>query len=213
MPTPASVGDKFQVRVVGRIEGQETNNILHFMAATAIDDVETRLVLALAECFIMHLLPVVTSAWTLEKLVWKKVSPALGVETVTVPSGAGAGAGAATALPSFVSAVISIRTAEGGRSKRGRMYLPGVVESASTISALDTGNAFWTALVAFAACVTSKFILGDPPPANSFQLEVYSRKIGGATFPYGAAGFTAVTTFLPVQQLGTTRSRKVGRGS
>jgi len=48
MPTPASVGDKFQVRVVGRIEGQETNNILHFMAATAIDDVETRLVLALS---------------------------------------------------------------------------------------------------------------------------------------------------------------------
>lgn len=213
MPVTAAVGDCFQVRVQGRMEGQVTNNILHFLAATSIDDVELRLIVALAECFITHLLPVVTSAWTLEQFVWKRVRPTLGVEVVSTPAGIGPGTGSASALPSFVSAVLSIRTATGGRSHRGRMYLPGVTEPATLVSALDTSNAFWTALVAFAACVTTKFILGDPPAANSFQMEVYSRKLGGSTFPYGAAGFTAVTSIKPVQQLGTTRSRKVGRGA
>lgn len=213
MPIPASVGDKFQVRVVGRMEGQETNNILHFMAATAIDDVDLRLIVALADCFITHLLPVVTSAWTLEKFIWKQVNPVLGVENVSTPAGIGAGAGAATALPSFCSAVLSIRTAEGGRSHRGRMYLPGIPESATTVSTFDTGNAFWTGLIAFAGCLASKFILGDPPAANSFQMLVYSRKLGGSTFPYTNAGFTAVRSITAVQQLGTTRSRKVGRGA
>jgi hypothetical protein len=213
MPTPASTGDKFQVRVVGRMEGQQTNNVLHFTAANSIDDVELRLILALAECFITHLIPVSTSAHVWEKIIWKQVSPVLGIEHETVPAGFAAGAGSAVALPSYCSAVISIRTILGGRSRRGRMYIPGIPETANTISAFDTGNAYWTALVAFAACLATKFIGGDPPAVNTFQLNVYSRKIGGSTFPYGAPGFVAAKTILPVQQLGTTRSRKVGRGA
>lgn len=212
-PVTAAVGDCFQVRVRGHMEGQETNNVLHFTAATAVDDVELRLILALAECFITHLIPVTSSVWALQDIVWKRVTPTLGVENVTVPTGTLTGGGAATALPSYASVVLSIRTALGGRSKRGRMYLPGIPEGATIVSSLDTGNAYWTAVVAFVACVASKFILGDPPPANSFQMEVYSRKIGGSTFPYAIGGFTPVTQVIPVVALGTTRSRKVGRGS
>lgn len=212
-PVTAAVGDCFQVRVRGHMEGQETNNVLHFTAATSIDDVELRLIVALAECFVTHLLPVSSSQWALQDLVWKRVTPTLGIEHITVPSGTLTGGGAATALPSYSSAVVSIRTDQGGRSKRGRMYLPGIPESATLVSLFDTSNAYWIALVAFVGCIASKFILGDPPPANSFQMEVYSRKIGGAHFPYNIAGFTPVTQLIPVIPLGTTRSRKVGRGS
>jgi hypothetical protein len=210
---PASVGDKFQVRVVGRMEGQETNNVLHFTALGGIDDVELRLIVALADCFITHILPVATSAWTLEKFVWKKVNPALGVEVHTTPAGVGPGAGAAAALPSYCSAVLSIRTSEGGRSKRGRMYLPGIPEAATLVSSFDTSNAYWTAVVAFAGCLATKFLLNDLPGANQFQMLIYSRKLGGSAFPYNNAGFTSVKSILPVQQLGTTRSRKVGVGA
>jgi len=212
-PVTASANDAFQVVVVGRQEGQQTNNVLNFVAATSIDDVELRLITAFAECFVEQLLPVLSSSWTLESIHWKQTAPVLGVEHITVPTGAGNGGTAGAVLPSLASACISIRTLLGGRSKRGRMYIGGIPENATDGSIFDTDGAFWAGLLAFAACVVSKFVLGDPPGANSFYLAVYSRKIGGASFPYGATGFTPIVSLTPDQIVATTRSRKVGRGA
>lgn len=212
MATPAATNDCWQVRVQGRMEGQVTENVLHFKTLSDTDDIELRLIAALVSCFVTHLIPVVTSAWSLERVVWKQVTPVLGVEHVYTTGLPVAGSGPATALPSFNSAVLSIRTLQGGRSHRGRMYIPGIPEAATTISAFDTGNAFWTGLVNFAACLVTTFVFHDPVGPNHQQLEIYSRKLGGATFPYGAAGFTPAETVTPVVQIGTTRSRKVGRG-
>lgn len=213
MPETAQTNDKFQVRIVGQVEGQETNNILYFMAASPIDDVELRLIVALIECFQTHLIPVVSSAWQLKEVHWKRVNPTLGVENIFVPGGQVQGQGNAAALPSFCSALVSIRTDLGGRSHRGRMFLPGLPEAATINSVFDTDHAFWAALLAFVACVAAKFILGDPPGTNAFQMMVYSRKLGGTAFPLGNAGFTAVKRLVPNQLIATTRSRKVGRGS
>jgi hypothetical protein len=213
MPIGGSVNDAWQVRIVGEIEGQETNNILHFSNATADADVETHLILVLAACFITHLLPVSSSAWKLVKLVWKRVFPTLSNEFTTIPTGTLVGGGSAAALPSYASVVLSLRTLQGGKSHRGRMYLPGVPESATLVSSLDTSNAYWTAVLAFANCLVTNFGVGDPPGGDQYQLQIYSRKLGGSTFPYGNAGFTPVSAINAVQQLGTTRSRKVGRGS
>jgi hypothetical protein len=93
------------------------------------------------------------------------------------------------------------------------MYIPGIPEAATIVSAFDTSNAYWTALVAFVGCLATKFLLLDLPGSNQFQMMIYSRKLGGSTFPYNNTGFTSVNSLLPVQQLGTTRSRKVGRGA
>jgi hypothetical protein len=210
---PAATGDGYQVRMRGRIEGQETNNVLHFAAVGPVDDVEVRLILVLAACFVQHLVPVSSSKWALQDVVWKQVTPILGVEHITVPPGVLVGAGTVNSLPSFCSAVLSIRTRLGGRSHRGRMYLPGVPEEATDGSTILGASNYWNGFLAFITCVATNFILGDPPPANSFQWEVYSRKLGGAKFPYTAAGYTPVASVLPVQQLGTTRSRKIGRGA
>ena len=212
-PVTAVTGDAYQLRIIGHQEGQETNNVLNFVAATSIDDVELRLVVAFINCFITNLLPVLTSKWTLNEVRWKQTKPVLGVEHIYIPPGAGPGGGSANALPSLNSACISIRTLQGGRSKRGRMYLAGIPEDATIDSQFDLDGAFWTALLAFCACVIGAFVVGDPPAANSFQFEVYSRKIGGASFPYGATGFTPVTTMTPDVVVATTRSRKLGRGA
>jgi hypothetical protein len=212
-PTPAATGDGFQVRVRGHIEGQETNNVLHFIAVGPVDDVEVRLILVLAACFVQHLVPVCSTQWALQDLVWKQVTPVLGVEHITVPPGILVGTATGDALPAFCSAVISLRTRLGGRSHRGRMYVAGMPESATVGSVIQGGGNFWTGFLAFINCVATSFILGDPPPANSFQWEVYSRKLGGAKFPYASAGYTPITSILPVAQVGTTRSRKVGRGA
>lgn len=215
MPTVAFQNDTYQVRIVGRIEGQETNNILYFrcVSGQGDDDVALHLIQALLQCVIDNLLPVLTSAWTLERIVWKKVFPQLGPEIISVPQGQAAGAGPSAALPSFASVVFSIRTQFGGRSKRGRMYLPGIPEAATNGSAIDPTGAFWAGLIGFALCFISKFVTGDPPGSNQWQSMVYSRKLGGSTFPLGNNGFEAVTEFVPNSLLGTTRSRKVGRGS
>lgn len=214
MPIAAAVNDLFEVRVVGSIEGQETDNVLHFKCVGASSDVELHLIVVFITCFIDNLLPVLTSTWSLTKVVWKKVSPTLGVEQIYTTSLPQAGAGSASALPAYVSAVISKRTLTGGKSHRGRMYIPGIPEDATTGSGINPGGAFWAALLAFCACVISNFVHPDPAGGTDlFDLIVYSRKIGGSHFPLGLTGASDVTQLTPVPQLGTTRSRKVGRGS
>lgn len=215
MPETSNQNDLWQVRIVGRLDGQETNNVLHFryLSGASDTDVELHLIQVLITCFITHILPVVTSSWNFEKVVWKRVSPTLGPELTSVPTGTTTGGGAAAALPSFASAVFSIRTHEGGRSKRGRMYLAGIPENATINSTLDPAHAFWAGLLAFALCIVENFIPGDPVGSNSYGMVVYSRKIGGAAFPYGLNGATQIHEIFPVSQIGTTRSRKVGRGS
>jgi len=214
MPIPAALNDIFEVRIVGSMEGQETDNVLHFTCVGASADVELHLIVVLLNCFVTHLLPVLSSSWTLERVVWKKVASTLGVEQVYTTGLPAAGAGNAAALPSYASAVISKRTILGGRSHRGRMYIPGIPENATINSSLDPGHAFWAGLLAFAACVITEFVHPDPAGGTDlFDFAVYSRKLGGSTFPYTGAGISAITQFTPVAQLGTTRSRKVGRGS
>jgi hypothetical protein len=213
MPIPGAVGDAYEVRVVGRIDGQVTNNVFHFKVATPIDDIELRIIVALATCFVDHLKPILSSSFQIENIVWKQVAPVLGVEHIYTGPDFGPCNGNAAALPSYASVVLSLRTLQGGKSHRGRKYIPGIPENATTNSTLDANGAFWAAIIAFAACVAGKFILTDSPPANAAQLMVYSRKLGGSKAPYGNAGFTAVTAINPVQVLGTTRSRKVGVGA
>lgn len=215
MAIPAAVGSSWQVVIEGRQEGQLTANVMHFTCVGATTDVDLHLIQVLLACFITHLLPVLTSSWTLERVRWKQVSPAVGIEQISIPSGgAAAGGGAAAALPSFCSAVLSKRTLFAGRSGRGRMFVAGIPEGQVTNSAIDTGGALWAGLLAFALCVINAFVHPDPAGgSNLFDLMVYSRSIGGATEPFGATGFHAVRELVPVQQIGTTRSRKVGRGS
>lgn len=214
MPIAAAVNDLFEVRIVGQMEGQETDNVLHFKCVGASSDVELHLIVALVTCFVTHLLPVLTSSWTLQKVVWKKVSPALGVEQVYQTDMPAPGEGNAAALPSYASAVISKRTLTGGRDHRGRMYIPGIPEDQTTNSNIDPASDLWAGLLAFAACMISEFYHPDPAGGTDiFDFVVYSRKLGGSSFPYGLTGVTAVSQLNPVAALGTTRSRKVGRGS
>jgi len=214
MPIPAALNDIFEVRIVGSMEGQETDNVLHFTCVGASADVELHLIVVLLNCFVTHLLPVLSSSWTLERVVWKKVASTLGVEQVYTTGLPAAGAGNAAALPSYASAVISKRTAEGGRSKRGRMYIAGIPEDQTLNSNLDPAGDFWAALAAFAACCITNFVHPDPAGGtNLFDMVVYSRKLGSAVYPYTGAGAEAITQLTPVAALGTTRSRKVGRGS
>jgi len=214
MPIAAAVNDLIEVRFNGKLENQVVNNVMHFKCVGASSDIEVNLILIIAACFIDNILPVLTSGYVFENVSWKKVSPTLGIEHVTIPPSAGAGGGSAAALPSYVSAVISKRTPTGGRSHRGRMYIAGIPEDQTTGSNINDTGPLWAGIADFILCVATNFFHPDPAGGTDlFDLVVYSRKIGGAAFPYGLTGATDVDQLIPVQALGTTRSRKVGRGS
>lgn len=214
MPVPSVAGDLWQVTVEGELEGQFTANVWHFRTVSPTADVELQLIAVFLACFVQHLLPVLTNQFTLKGARWKQVGPVLGNEFFTLPVGGGAGGGDTNALPSYCSALFSIRTALGGKTHRGRKYIAGIPEDQTNGSVIfGEPDALWAGLLAFAACVIAAFVPGDPPPAtNAFVVGVYSRKNGGEAFPYQAAGFTPAVSITPDRQLATTRSRKVGHG-
>lgn len=213
MPVSAAVNDLFQVRVKGFQEGQETNNVLHFRCTAASSDVDLHLIQVLIQCFLTHLMPAWSSQWTLDTVVWKRVAPTLSPEFVSSATTGFSGALVTDSLPTFCAALCSIRTAEGGKSKRGRMYLAGIPESGTIKSSFDLAGLPWAAILAFVACIVDKFIDNGELGSDRFNLGVYSRKIGGSSFPYGASGFTPAVSMSAVSLIATMRSRKVGRGS
>lgn len=216
MPTPANEGDIYEVITEGTQEGQQVLNVWHFRCDTGVDDIESRMLRAIMECFLENILPVAASTFQLTRVHGKRVVPDLGpiIEIVPGPGDVVQGEAVGDATPSFVSCCINIHTSRGGRSGRGRKFIMGVPESATQGSALPPTNAYWLALLAFAACIAGKFIhTGDPLGSNQISIGVMSRKIGGAKPPYNVNGFAAATVLKPVALLSHNVSRKVRRGS
>lgn len=217
MAEGAALHDLYQLRFDGHIEEQECKNVLHFMCVSSAgdDDVALHLVAVVLACFVTHVLPVLAPTYALDGITWKKVGPTLGPENFLAGPSSNQGASTADALPSFNSALVSIRTTRGGRSGRGRMFIAGIPEDQTTASRINVEGPFWAALTAFVACVVSAFTgLADPMPAvNKWQFGIYSRKLGGSTFPYAITGFAPATNMIPKNLIATTRSRKIGHGS
>jgi len=219
MAIAAAVNDVYEVVIEGRQEGQLTANVLHFACVGADTDVDLHLIQVLLQCFITNLLPVLSSQWTLERVRWKKVSPDLGIEQISIPAGGAAAGAGGTALPSLCAAVISKRTLFAGRGGRGRMYIAGIPESATENSNIDTAEPLWAGLLGFALCVINNFVHPDPAGgSNIWDFMVFSRKMavdpdGKVRAPHPGNAFHAVRQFVPVQLIATMRSRKLGRGA
>lgn len=213
MPVISNPNDLWQVIIRSTLENQGCENVLNFKTVTPIDDFELRVIIALMQCFAAFV-PAAPAEFVYTEIRWKQTAPVLGVEHIAPWQGTAGGDQGNGALPSFDSLVVSIRTALGGRSHRGRMYLPGIPVIAVVGSSVSVPSAYWQAVLVLMTCIATKFInIGDPAPANQAVLGVYSRKLGGSTFPYNQVGFTPATSIIPETALGTTRSRKIGHGN
>lgn len=215
MPTSADVGEIWEVTLEGRQEGQQVMNIMHFRMDTAIDDVEEKLLRALVECLIA-LLPFAASSYQYVRCIGKQVAPIVGpiIEIGQEEGDVIQGGSTGDAMPSFVSVCANIHTTRGGRSGRGRMFIPAVPENSTQGSFIPTTNPYWDAILAYVACVASKFIhVNEPLSAEQISIGVMSRKIGGAKPPYTINGFAPATKIIPSNKLSHNVSRKVGRGS
>lgn len=216
MPTTAAVGEIHEVVLKMRQESQQVLNVLHFRADTAVDNMELRLLTALLTCLATVLRPQAASTWQIVGAQGKRVYPDLGpIYEVGPPDPDEVqGESAGDALPTFCSIVVNIHSVRGGRSGRGRMFIPGIPEGASQGSAIPTTNPYWTAIIAYLACVAGQFIhdVSDLDP-NQLSLGVLSRKLGNSKPPYTAAQWARATKLIPNNLIKTTNSRKIGHGN
>jgi hypothetical protein len=213
-PVTAAAGEIWQVLLQGRIEEQQCENVLFFRAQAADTDVILHLLTAALQCFVTNVLPVLAGTYTFEQMVGRRIIPTVGADYIVVPAPGTdlTGAAAGDAEPSFVSALISLRTNRGGRSGKGRMFIAGVPEASTTASHLNTEAGLYPALVAFVGCMIAAFLTKDLPADGDWEWGVFSRKLGNAKAPFLAAGFAPMIAATPRLELATTRSRKIGHG-
>lgn len=215
MALTVAVGELVQVTPRYVLEGQQIENVMYFQCVVEDTDMLAHLLLVIAQCIITHLLPALGSNCTLESVNGKIVGPAVGGQAEWTPATGDVITGAATgdSEPSFVAAILSLRTASPGKSGHGRMYIGGVAERDTTGSLINIETPLWPALAAFVACLIAAFPQRELGGSANYEWGIYSRKLGAVTKPpFPTTGYKAITQVIPRRELGTMRSRKLGHG-
>lgn len=111
-------------------------------------------------------------------------------------------------MPSFLAALVSIKTTLAGRTRIGRFFIGGLNELDCSGNALQTG--LITVLQAYVDALKAAFVT---PGAPEFRLVVHSRKLASQEPPLDCLVSSAPVTNLIVSTAPTTmRSRKMGHG-
>jgi hypothetical protein len=205
----------YRCRIVGRLHGSTTNNVIHFRETTAdaltdalIQQLLTALVSAVAQCVIETLLPAVTSDWTFVR-VEAQTHGTNNSDLTVFTADAGLTGEGSPASASFIASLVNLRTGGGGRSGRGKIFLPPPGEGQSADSLMDTGSA--DLLQAFLECLFSKFV-GDTRTEGP-EWVVFSRKVAGSLFADMAAANRPILQASPNVALARCGSRKLGKGA
>jgi hypothetical protein len=211
MAAPWASGAK--MRLIGRLHGQDCINVLHFATNTVINDptqlaqLLTQLAIAMIACAIDNLMNATTEDYQLLKVECIQIHPTKGDVIEQVPQQVVKGL-LSPASHSFAASLVQIRTGLGGRTHRGRFFLPPVGEAETTNSLITDGA--MASITAFLNCVAGKFIgAGATEP---WRLGVLSTKTLKATNSFDQA-FTEALNLVPTNVVARMGSRKVGKGS
>lgn len=202
-----------EVRIVGEMHGSRTQNVFHFGTDEVANDTGAlntlllQLAQAMMQCVRETLLPAVTQDWKCVHVEAQEIFPVLSDTIIETALNTDVGALGPTSV-SFAASLVNVRTGLGGRSHRGRKFLPPPGEAQITASDID--DATLLLIAAFLACVAEKF-MGNAPTSN-WHFGVFSRKLAGGLLANFNTGFSLVTSMNPVADLATMRSRKKGRG-
>lgn len=202
-----------RARIKGKIHGQEYVNVLHFGTNENPADFAALQLLLLAlgnailQCAISQLLGATSSDFTLEEVDVQQIFPEL-TDPVIAAAPAGSVGLRGTINVSFESVMMRLKTGHGGKSKRGRNFLPPPGDADVVNSLLIAGDAqnFYSG---FVACMAGKFI--GPSATEDFRLGVLSRKILQTTGDFHQA-FTEGAQLAIEQTMSSMNSRKVGAG-
>lgn len=192
--------------VQGKLDGQITENVWHFGTDATVPN-WTDLANAIIACIISSFKPMAGDAWALDHVGITPIYPSAGDEIIIYPSSPVNGTGLPP-LPSFNANLIRIQTGLGGRTHRGRMFLPAVI--GNDVQHGQLTDAGYAKVVAFALCLAQKFIFDEGVDATVFKLGVLSRK--GLTTATTATHFVRATNLQPQRIVAVMRSRKIGHG-
>src|SRR5215217_2816303 len=105
MATPGADNTVHEVVVHMRQQQQEVLNVWQFFLDTPVDDLETRLLRALIECYLTALIPASGSLLTIERVTGMQVGPTIGplYEIVPVEGDVVQGAATGDTLPTHDS--------------------------------------------------------------------------------------------------------------
>jgi len=133
------VPDTAQIRIEGRVDGQQTINDLYFHHTTgpiAASDLNA-LTLAIAIWNGNSYAPLLNEAWTGVQVTGRDLTSQVGFTSVSGITGQQGGV-TGEAAPNNCSMAVSFRTAFSGRSNRGRNYVPVLTNSEVTENTIDT---------------------------------------------------------------------------
>ena len=200
------VPDTAALDVIYSWDGQVVENTLYyrFAAGGPVESDLTALLEAVNTAIRANLIPLMTNAITFLRLVGTLLDVVDGLQLISTTSLPIAGENTGAAMPNNVAMCMSIRSAVGGRSGRGRNYIPGLPRSVFAANTLDA---------TFAAALTGAYsdILAAGGDAG-WEAVVVSRFTGGLPRTTGVAN--AVTSNFFVDRIvDSMRRRLPGRGA
>lgn len=203
-----------QGRIIGEMHGVQTVNVMHFATNDQIDDqgdldtILLALAEAMLECVIETLLPAVTQDWRAVRCDAKRVYPVQSDPIVATAQPNAVGTLGPTSV-SFASSLVNVRTGGGGRSGRGKIFLPPAGEAQISASVIDGPTL--VLIAAFLTCVAGKFL--GVSPETPWRFGVLSRLQAGANNANFNAAFRIATSLNPVADVAKMGSRKKGHGA
>lgn len=191
-------------RCEGLVDSQITINDLYWEISGGGINITnlTTLTVAVSDWFKNTLAPLLSQDWAAVRTVGVDLTTQTGPEIVV--SSAQTGGVAVEAAPNNVAACVSIRTAQRGRSFRGRNFVPGIPNSLITLNTLD--SAFISDLLA-----AYGGLLGAGIFVAGWQLGVVSRFTGGSPRPSGIIS-PATGMIMTSNKVRSMRSREIGHG-
>lgn len=194
------------------LDAQHIENTLYFLAGSPPGVAElTSLNAAMEAYWHTNLQPLIPDSVELQELVSTDLTTATGPQVSSVPTGTVIGGVADPVLPNNVTLAVSFRTANRGRSFRGRNYIPALWETGVVKNTV--GPTIVAAIqAAYNALVTDAGVL-----AAGFEWVVVSRfsgvDVNGNPIPRVAGLATPVTSALVVDPIiDSARRRLPGRG-
>jgi hypothetical protein len=184
-----------QTTIEGRVDGQLTVNDLFWFATGAItSSTIASLVNILASWVVGSYAPLLSRDWTASRIRGFDLSTPIGAQNeIGVIATGGVDVEAA---PNNVAACVSIRTAQRGRSGRGRNFVPAIPNSMITTDMLNAYNGLVGA---------GSFVAG-------YEWVVLSRVTGGVPRASGI-GIPVTQAVFVGNSVRSMRSREIGHGA
>jgi len=204
-----STGDVYKLAVQSNFTGtDQIVNVFHYRQTDDSGPISNKalaLITAWETDAKAEYLACLSSRITLEKLEAKGVNGSTEESEVNATDNGTGGAGDIVPLTS--APLISWRTGEAGRRKRGRSYMPPIEEALQdagnlTSGAVDTYEDF--------TAVATEISTGD---GDDFEMVIYSPEDLTATPPRPGTLITKVTGAIVQSVMGTQRRRRQGSGS